>query len=297
VVSAEPDSAFPCNASFLVYGPSKAGKTWLVTSGPKPTLLLDAEGGSRFLPLSKVIWSNPLSPPPDMEGYDVCVVYVRDFSTLENVFGWLHTGKHPFRSVAIDSISEAQQRCVDAIAGVNQMTQPNWGTLLRKIRGLVSNYRDLLIHPLNPLDCVAFTSYERVTQEGVHVPYLQGAIANVLSYYLDIVVYLKAEPGAGGQGTTRKLLTKPHPAFAAGDRTDRLPTIIENPTLEAVLALACDLSAAPQGGGTMPDLAATAVSDDGSERPEEAPPAPPQADAAFMTASEPTATTQTEETS
>lgn len=247
-----------CNASALIFGPSKAGKTFFLASGPKPVLILDAEGGTRFLPSKKVVWSNTMSEPPEYDGsWEVCVVYVRDFSTLDNVYGWLHAGKHPFRTVAIDSISEAQQRCVDSIAGVKQMVTQDWGTLLRKISALIRNYRDLLIHPFNPLDCVAFTAMERVTTEGVHAPYLQGQIASVISYYVDLALYLRAEPDDTGQ-IERKLLTKPHPLFLAGDRTGRLPNIMINASLEDVLTFACNLDVEPVEA-SFPDLTATAV--------------------------------------
>lgn len=230
-----------CNASALIFGPSKAGKTFFLASGPKPVLILDAEGGTRFLPSKKVVWSNTMSEPPEYDGsWEVCVVYVRDFSTLDNVYGWLHAGKHPFRTVAIDSISEAQQRCVDSIAGVKQMVTQDWGQLLRKISALIRNYRDLLIHPFNPLDCVAFTAMERVTTEGVHAPYLQGQIASVISYYVDLALYLRAEPDDTGQ-IERKLLTKPHPLFLAGDRTGRLPNVMINASLTDVLTFACNM--------------------------------------------------------
>jgi hypothetical protein len=66
-------------------------------------------------------------------------------------------------------------------------------------------------------------------------------------------------------------LTKPHPQFVAGDRTNRLPTIVEDPTLEAILALACDLEQPLQDGGEFPDLAATA-------EPDLEVPAPPDAE-------------------
>ena len=263
-----------CNASALIFGPSKAGKTHFLASGPKPVLILDAEGGSRFLPFKKVIWANTMSEPPEHDGsWDVCIVYVRDYQTLDNVYTWLHSGKHPFRTVAIDSISESQQRCVDAIAGVKQMTTPDWGSLLRNISSLVRKYRDLLIHPLNPVDCVAFTAMEKVNQDGVHAPYLQGAIANVISYYVDLALYLRAEPNAETGQMERKLLTKPHPLFLAGDRTGRLPNVMIDASLEDVLTFACDITIEqgetsfpdipPAGGDTpgvdVPDLAPTAT--------------------------------------
>lgn len=260
-------TVYPCNASVLVFGPSKAGKTYLTATGPPPVLLLDAEGGSRFLPMRKVVWANPMEAPPEMKNAEVCVCYIRDFSTLKNVYGWLHSGKHPFRTVVIDSISEAQQRCVDAIAGSNQMTTPNWGQLLRDISQLVRNYRDLLIHPLNPLDCIAFTSMEKTLEGGMHVPYLQGAIANVLAYYLDIVVYLKTEPNETTGVLERKLLTKPHPMYAAGDRTNRLPTIMIDATLQDILAFACDMETPMQEPASFPDLSTNAVDDQGDTSP------------------------------
>lgn len=259
-----------CNASVLVYGPSKTGKTTFVCSGPRPTLLLDAEGGSRFLRARKVVWSNPLMAPPEDDGtWDVCVVYVRDFGTLESVYSWLHAGKHPFRTVAIDSISEAQQRCVDAIAGTKQMTTPDWGNLLRKISALVRGFRDLLIHPINPLDCVAFTAMDRPKND-VHMPYLQGAIADVLAYYLDIVVYYAVTVDESGRGV-RKMLTKPHPQFLAGDRPGMLPNIIENPTLSAILELSCnfDADAPAPDPAAFPDLSAIAADDMGADAPAE----------------------------
>jgi hypothetical protein len=259
-----------CNASVLVYGPSKTGKTTFVCSGPGPTLLLDAEGGSRFLRRKKTVWQNPhLEPPEDDGSWEVCVCYVRDFGTLEAAFTWLHSGRHPFRTVAIDSISEAQQRCVDAIAGTKQMTTPDWGNLLRKISALVRGFRDLLIHPINPLDCVAFTAMDR-PKDGVHAPYLQGAIADVLAYYLDIVVYYAVSVDEAGQ-PIRRMLTKPHPNFLAGDRPGMLPQVIDDPTLAAILELSCsfdgEMADAPQGA--FPDLAAVAADDLGADRPTE----------------------------
>lgn len=251
-------SDFVCNASSLIFGPSKSGKSHLAATSPQPVLILDAEGGTRFLPFKKVIWSNPLAEPPDMEDAEICICYVRDFSTLENVYTWLHSGKHPFRSVVIDSISEAQQRCVDSIAGIKQMQMQNWGELLRRISGLIRSYRDLLIHPLNPLDSITFIAMERISQEGKHTPYLQGQIANVLAYYLDLSLYLRAEPNAETGVMERKLLTQPHPQFATGDRTGRLPNIIINPTMVDVLKMACDVDREIQINEMFPDLSAEA---------------------------------------
>lgn len=276
-----------CSASILVYGPSKVGKSTLCASGPPPVLVLDAEIRTKFLPYPKTIWATPSQPPPEHDGsWDVCVVYVRSFSDVLHVFDWLHSGKHPFNTVVVDSVSEMQQRAIDMIAGVNQMTTPNWGELLRRVSSVVRGFRDLQAHPIRPVECVAFTAMERVTQEGKHVPYLQGAIATVLAYYLDVVMYYGVRTDEEGT-PKRVLLTEPHPMFLAGDGTGRLPGMIEvvqtpGPTgagqvLKSILDMACDISRPVQPGtAAFPDLASVAVPDDGTvPPPEQEAPRPP----------------------
>jgi AAA domain len=223
--------------SFLLYGQSKSGKSYLADTAPAPRLILDAEGGAstRFTPSTKVVWDPSLDGPPEADGtWDTCVVYVRSFSDVQKTYDWLNAGRHPFKSVIIDSLSETQQRCVDALVGTDQMKMQDWGELLRKMSTLVRSYRDLIIHPTNPVSVVCLVAMTKETQEGVKKPYLQGALAQTIPYYVDVIGYLHGEVTEDGVFQQR-LLVGPHPQFEAGDRTGRLGTVVEEPNIQRML--------------------------------------------------------------
>lgn len=227
-----------CGVSYLIHGPSKAGKTTLTATAPGPLLLLDAEGNSRFLKTRKIDW-NPIEPPPKHNNdWDTCIVMIRDYNNLSYVYQWLVTGHHPFRSIGLDSISEIQQRCVDSIAGDSAMKLQQWGELSRKVSTLVRQYRDLLVHPTNPVDAVVFTAMTKQDQEGRWYPFVQGQLATSLPYYVDVIGYLKAQIGDDG-AFSNFLLTKPHLQYEAGDRTGIYPQVINNPRIDNMVTDFC----------------------------------------------------------
>ena len=222
--------------SLLVHGQSKSGKSYLADTAPAPRLVLDAEGGAstRFTPSRKTVWDPQNDAPPEADGsWDTCVVYVRSFIDVQRAFDWLNSGKHPFKSVIIDSLSETQQRCVDALVGSDQMKTQDWGELLRKMSTLVRSYRDLIIHPINPLQVVVFIAMTR-DFDGVKRPYVQGQLSSTLPYYVDVCAYLWSELTEDGE-QSRRLLCTPHPQFEAGDRTGRLGTVLDNPSIQQML--------------------------------------------------------------
>jgi len=224
--------------SLLVHGQSKSGKSYLADTAPGPRLVLDAEGGAstRFTPSRKVVWDPQSDQPPTADGtWDTCVVYVRSFIDVQRAYDWLNSGKHPFKSVVIDSLSETQQRCVDALVGSDQMKTQDWGELLRKMSTLVRSYRDLIIHPTNPLQVVAFIAMTRDI-DGVKRPYVQGQLSSTLPYYVDVCAYLWTDLAEDGS-QHRRLLCTPHPQFEAGDRTGKLSTVLEEPSIETMLGM------------------------------------------------------------
>lgn len=222
--------------SLLVHGPSKAGKSTLLDSMPYPRLIIDAEGGAstRFTPSIKKIWDPDREVPPVADGtWSTCVVYVRSYETITRVYEWLNSGQHQFRSVGIDSISETQQRCIDAIAGADQMRTQDWGELLRTMSKKIREYRDLIIHPTHPIDMFGMVAMTRESN-GVHRPYVQGALSVALPYYIDVVGYIWAEMNPDTGEMHRRMLVAPTATIDAGDRTGRLGVVIENPRADAM---------------------------------------------------------------
>lgn len=227
--------------SILVHGAAKAGKTTFAMTAPYPRLLLDVEKASRFLRNAKVKW-NPLSgeAPPVADGtWDTCVVIVDDFETVAKVHEWLKSGQHQFRSVILDSISELQVKCQEAIVGRNKMQTQDWGTLLQRMGGFARDLRDLTTNPINPLEAVVITSMSMDDGEMLK-PFLQGQLKHQIPYLYDITGYLFVEPvldeATNSWVQVRRLLTQKHDRYEAGERVQGLlPMYVDHPNIEGMI--------------------------------------------------------------
>lgn len=207
--------------AFLIHGPAKAGKSWLSDTSPAPRLILDSEGGNaiRWTPSKKVYWDPVTEVPPVPDGtWDSCIVHVRDFNTVIKAFEWLNSGQHHFVSVSLDSISEIQQRCIDSLVGANQLRTQDWGDVLRKVSSVVRNFRDLTNHPIKPLRAIVFIAMSKEAKDGMMRPYVQGALATTLPYYLDLVAYLMVTPPDELGQCHRFLMIQPSNQYLSGER-------------------------------------------------------------------------------
>lgn len=224
--------------SMIVHGPKGAGKSYLGDTTPAPRLVLDAEMGSRFTPSRKKFW-NPLTEKvPENDGtWDSCLVTVREYRAVEKAYEWLNTGQHPFRSVVVDSISEVQQRLADSLKGDHPLELRDWGEMLRKASLLIRNLRDLVTHPVKPLDAVLFIAMTSQRQDGTWFPFVQGQLKVTLPYYVDLLTYLAAVPQEDGSSVHR-LLVGPVQGYATGERVGgRLGRYIDNPSITDMLSV------------------------------------------------------------
>lgn len=203
--------------NIIVHGPSKHGKSTLADTCPAPRVIIDAEGGSRFTPSTKVLWDPLNEPIPPLDGtWESAIVHPRNYDAVLKVYEILDQQEHPFRSVVMDSISEVQQKCVRAIAGVNPMQTQDWGTLLRKVSDLARGFRDLITHPLHPLDAVVIIAMTK-QEDGKWIPFVQGQLKTSLPYYFDLCTYLCRVQTPGGTEVHR-LFIAPVPGFETGER-------------------------------------------------------------------------------
>jgi len=222
----------------MVYGDSKVGKSSFAVTAPYPRLMLDVEGGHRFLPIVAKYWDPMREEPPLADGtWDTVVVTVRDYDTVLKAYQWLQAGKHHFKSLIIDSISELQVKCMDSIAGTEQMKMQQWGELLRHMGGLLRDLRDLTMHPTTPLEAVVLTAMARVGQDGVHRPYLQGQLAIQAPYFYDILGALTIEQFQNPDPMQppyklRRMYVERTSEYEAGERVQgRLGSIVEQDSL------------------------------------------------------------------
>ena len=238
--------------SVVIHGEPGTGKSWAAATSPAPRLILDAEGGSRFAPGTKVYW-DPMAEPPPVPGqgrtsplsevvavdWTTCIVQLNDFAMMDRAYQWLNAGAHPFKSVVVDSITELQKRVVDQTSGVAQPTQQDWGAILRLMEDQVRKLRDLLFHKTNPLECVVLIALSHL-RDGKFRPFVKGQLELTLPGFIDVVGYLYVETGADGQ-LVRRMLVAPLGDIDAKDRTDAItkhfgPTV-ENPNLAHIVDL------------------------------------------------------------
>lgn len=238
--------------SVLVHAASKTGKTTFAASAPPPIVMLDAEGGTKFLPASpsltealghplRTVRWDPQHPPPRHDGsWDAAIVSVRDWQTVRLAYQWLATGDHDFHSLVVDSITEIQRRCREQLRGTEQMQIQDWGQLLSLMDAVIRKYRDLTIDPHNPIQVSVFVAETRRGNDGRWIPYMQGQISIALPYWMDIVSYLYVdnELDDNGQATrqVRRLLVGPDPQFESGERVQgAVGPIISDPNITTIL--------------------------------------------------------------
>lgn len=208
----------------VIHGESGAGKSYFGGTVPGPRLVLDAEGGSRFIKTNrrKVTWNPMTEEPPKADGtWDACFVNVLNWKQLYAAYQWLASGKHDFKSVVVDSLTEVQKRLVDDIAGVEQPTLQDWGTIGRNLEDMIRKFRDLTFHESNPINVVLLClSHLRDNETR---PFLKGQIELTLPAFVDVVGYLYTEASqTEGNKIERRMLIEPVNNIIAKDRTGAL---------------------------------------------------------------------------
>jgi hypothetical protein len=165
-------------------------------------------------------WDPVKEDPPESGDWETCHVAVRDFVDVQKTFDWLLTGRHPFKSVVLDSLTEIQKRCRDSISGTESPSEREWGLLLIRMEHLTRSFRDLVFHPTNPLDAVIILALIQ-DRNGKRKPAVQGALGTSLPGYMDLVGYLFVEITEEGT-EQRRMLISPRDGFEAKDRTHTL---------------------------------------------------------------------------
>jgi hypothetical protein len=209
----------------LIYGPSKVGKSRLAETAPGPRLIIDTELRTDFLKNPMIQWTNVNNPPPsDLGKNDSVILECSDWATFQQAHNWLKSGKHPFKSVVVDSLSELQKRLKDKITkGVASKLQFDaWGELLMDMDLTIRQFRDLTRHKTNPLLCVVITALVD-DRSAILRPYVEGSLRLQLAGVFDVVGYMRPvlldeETGEVG----RELAIASHPGYEAGDGTDLL---------------------------------------------------------------------------
>ncbi len=213
--------------NMLVYGNPGAGKTVLAGSADdvpemRPVLFIDIEGGTFSLRER-----NP----------EIDVVRVQNWRDMAKVYTELYNGEHGYRTVVLDSLTEIQKFSMYDIMRQLLKDHPDrdpevpgmreWGKNIEQIRRLVRGFRDL---PVNTIfTALAASDKDNKTGMVVTRPSLSGKLAMEVGGFVDIVGYLYTK--VVDDGIRRLLLTLGTERQVAKDRSDKLPPIVEDPSM------------------------------------------------------------------
>lgn len=187
--------------SVAVHGDWGSGKTWFADTAPGPRLILDYEGGSMDTQSPKVFW-DPMDAPPaesDLTKDTSVVVNVTDWTQVDMAIKVLKSGKHPFNSVVLDSLTEMQSLCKRNISeGVGTIfDQQKWGKLLDMMAEHIRSLRDLT-WPNSPRQVNVVIVMGSDTEAHPAIPLLQGALRKSIPGWVDVLGFMRDALGSDG---------------------------------------------------------------------------------------------------
>jgi len=201
----------------LVYGAAGSGKTSLIKSLPKP-IVLSAEGGLLSI-----------------QDADLPYIEVTSMGELQEAYAWLMESNEAkaFESVAIDSISEIAEVCLNHEKKVNKDPRAAYGAMQDQMADIIRVFRDL------PGKHVYMTAkVEKSTDEMGRILYAPSMPGNKtgqsLPYFFDEVLALRVEKDADGK-TQRALMCDSDGLWLAKDRSGKL-SAWESPDLGTIIA-------------------------------------------------------------
>ena len=200
----------------LVYGQAGAGKTSLIPSLPNP-VVLSAEGGLLSI-----------------AGSETQYIEIKSIDDLYEAYQWLtesDEGK-AFESVALDSISEIAEVCLDTEKKAAKDPRQAYGEMQTKMADIIRAFRDL------PNRHVLMTAkLEKQADEMGRILYAPSMPGNktgqALPYFFDEVLALRVEKDGDGVAQ-RALMCDSDGIWAAKDRSGKLDAW-ELPDLGAII--------------------------------------------------------------
>lgn len=162
--------------------------------------------------LQKIGWQ-PTSTDPNVVVKEM-VAAVTALSSNKEKLAELIPNPRKFKTVVIDSLTEAQKYCMYQILGIDPLTQridaepdsaewKDWGSSREMIQFLVRRFRDLDIHT----HFVAAVDEEQDAKKRIYFePMLPGKLSKDVRGLVDVVGFIKKIPMEGGKVVRRLFL-------------------------------------------------------------------------------------------
>lgn len=229
--------------TLMLIGGPKQGKTWLSATAPKPLLIIDLEGRSRYSPQGEkaVFWNgtdDPMQIKPRSES-QTYILQTTEVQKIDTALQWLRAGKHPFKSIVLDSVMELRTVIKeDIFPRAIEIPRKEWGKVNGTFEQTLRDIKGLVDKPGSPAKCVVFiTGATRDIETEKVKPLIRGTVGELAIYWMDTVGYLAVD----NKDKQRYLYLGPNPDGAeVGDGTNRIVksmgTKILNPDLDKMFA-------------------------------------------------------------
>lgn len=218
----------------LVYGGAGLGKTVLATTMGPASVLISAESGTLSLRKANLERLHGANNPTI--NYDIPILTVTNITELHEIYAWLTRTPEgqQVRNVALDSISEIAEVCLNNAKRTVKDPRQAYGALAEQMESLVRAYRDL---PGRNVYMAAKMASVKDELTGVvkFGPSMPGTkLGQALPYFFDEVFRLGTNKDAQGK-EFRFLQTQPDIQFDAKDRSGALAPL-EFPHLGSLFA-------------------------------------------------------------
>jgi hypothetical protein len=225
----------------LVYGRNKKGKTtFSLSAGVENTLIADPETGTAY-----------------MNGLNPNVWPITQWTDLEEMYGYLRLGKHPYKWVALDGLSRFSDMALDYVMNVRNERQidakpgmvdrRDWGQSGKLMKTMLINFYNLkgvgVIYTAQErsMENEAAEADDDVEDESTaFVADLPRGVRGTVNSLADVIgrIYVVRTEIAGKEVKQRRLWLGEHPMYDTGARSEHmLPDYLKNPTVPRLLQL------------------------------------------------------------
>lgn len=260
----KPQDRLP-NLNLMVYGDSGAGKTLLAGTAAfvqelSPVLFIDVEGGTHTLSHFKDSSDIDIIPDPEDKGRTL------KWTDIQKIYDDLYQGRHPYRTVVIDSLTEMQKLAMNYVLGNEKKMDfdvegnlpqfKDWHVNTEQMRRMVRAFRDL---PINTIftalsdDKVDPRTAQSENPRIIKTPSFTKKLAQEMPAFFDMVFYLYSK--ARGTTNVRYIQTDKDNSVVAKCRVNGIPMTIDSPDMEVLYDMLIRNPPAPGETATLPDAA------------------------------------------
>jgi hypothetical protein len=248
--------------NIMVYGDSGAGKTLLAGTAAfvkelSPVLFIDVEGGTHTLSHFADNSDIDVIPDPEDKGRTL------KWTDIQKIYNDLFAGRHPYKTVVIDSLTEMQKLAMNYVLGNEKKMDfdvegnlpqfKDWHVNTEQMRRMVRAFRDL---PMNTIftalsdDKVDPRTANSENPRIIKTPSFTKKLAQEIPAFFDTVFYLYSK--ARGAQNVRYIQTDKDNSVVAKCRVHGIPLNIENPDMDILFDMLIRNPPKPGESNTQP---------------------------------------------